>query len=1047
MGRHALRRGRLAAAVSITSLAVVAGLVPLLVDSAAGTAQAAESTRSQIVVDTPQTATPRRERLLAAGETGFLHRQEEVSGLLWTSYADGTTVDVEGPDGVYEPDSPCYYITETCPSGWYGQGSDTVALPDLDDNDPVSLWTPGSAGLKTVDLSSTVSTGSTDYIGTFGATVVAQDRDAFIDGEGADGYWLELNDFVDGKQRNRVVTGYPADASRRSGLQTGDASGALIVYSLESTLRIGYLDFATATFTEAFTGIDASAKPVLTADSVGWYTAASGLHLKPRTDLTAEETVPVAGGATTGGLPVLVGDWLLLGGEAVSLTDGSTRTLLSSTYGNPLATPDGGALVTGGTGTTDWWVQRITQGSDGALQLTKVLKVPPYEKDTSGLALSRGHLRIAKAVASSSDTTTNWTLSTASDGTLSASAGPDGQKTAATCPYADTACAGLWGDTTEGDVGLVTFYDDESGIEDADRLVTHDDLAGSSSYVLEFGTHEGRIVDVSDEWAVYNSGGTSPAQYVGEFGQGQQLKRSIRAAALDGPTLWSATSTAGQLTSYSLETEKTLSTVQTGSGCVPDELQAVGHWVYWSCATTGKAGVYDTTAKTSVPVTPGDVLLGDGFTVRHDHTADTLVLTDAATAATSVLATAVPDSGLAADRRYRWTVDEYTGMVAWTGALEQVHVSTTGVTPSNPTAYTSWGDYYISPKVSDAGEKTWNGYWLLSRPVSSWSVTFTSVQGGVTHTITGGPATAYVSAAWNGKTASGAYLPNGEFTWKLKATGLGSATAATVKSGSVFMSGGAAVRRDYGSIDGVDGRGDLITLSSSGALTYRFGTKFTEPRAGTGWPSTIKAVPFGDLSGDRCNDLLVRLASGALRLYKPGCGSAAKPSTAYTALGTGWNQYDILTSPGDLTGDGRADLIARNSSTGDVYLYKATSAGKLSARVKLYSNWKGYKKIIGAGDLNGDGRGDLLAQDKSNELWRYYGTGTGTFGARTKLFNDWGASYNVIVGVNDITDDGKADLVSRDSSGTLWRNAGNGAGSFGGRTKISTGWGSYKALF
>jgi hypothetical protein len=53
----------------------------------------------------------------------------------------------------------------------------------------------------------------------------------------------------------------------------------------------------------------------------------------------------------------------------------------------------------------------------------------------------------------------------------------------------------------------------------------------------------------------------------------------------------------------------------------------------------------------------------------------------------------------------------------------------------------------------------------------------------------------------------------------------------------------------------------------------------------------------------------------------------------------------------------------------------------------------------------------------------------------------------VIIGVNDITDDGKADLVSRDTSGTLWRNAGNGAGSFGGRTKISTGWGSYKALF
>ncbi|WP_405725999.1 FG-GAP-like repeat-containing protein [Streptomyces sp. NBC_01537] len=1040
MGRHALRRGRLAAAVSITSLAVVAGLIPLFVDSAAGTAQAAESTRSQIVVDTPQKTEPQREeRLLAAGETGFLHRQGDIDGLLWTSYADGTTVSVEGPDGVYEPESPCYDIYETCRSGWYGQGGDTVALPN--GRSGVALWTPGSAGLRTIGLYSSVSEQTTQYLGTFGSTVIA------LGSAEPSGDLLELNDFLDGEQRTRSVTGFPT-AGRVAGFLGGDESGALIMYILDEVTRIGYLDFAAGTFTDAFAGADNSAAGVLTDDSVGWYTSTSGLHLKPRTDLAAEETVPVAPGATTGGRPVLVGNWLLLEPDngsantsvkAVSLTDGSTRTLLSSAYGNPLATPDGGALVAGGTGAADWWVQRITQGADGTLQLTKVLKVPPYEKDTSGLALSRGHLRIAKAVGSGGNaTTTNRTL-TVTDGRLTASEPVAGHTMSGACPYASSEidCLWIWGNAVEGDVFLSssavlgTFNDDSTG--------------GGQS--LDFGTSGGAIVDVSDKWAVYNSGGTSPMQYVGEFGQGQILKRSVRAAALNGGTLWSATATAGQLTSYSLTESKTLSTVSTGSGCVPDELQAVGHWVYWSCTTAGTAGVYDTTAKTSVPVTPGDVLLGDGFTVRHDHTADTLVLTDASTAATSVLVSAVPDSGLAADRRYRWTVDEYTGLVAWVGALEQVHITTTGVTASNPTAYTSQGDYYISPKVSDTDEKTWNGYWLLSRPVSSWSVTFTSLQGGVTHTVTGGPATAYVSAAWNGKTASGAYLPNGEFTWKLKATGLGSSSAAAVKSGSAFMSGGAAVRRDYGSIDGVDGRGDLITLSSSGALTYRFGTKFTEPRAGSGWPSTIKAVPFGDLSGDRCNDLLVRLASGALRLYKPGCGSAPKPSTAYTALGTGWNQYDILTSPGDLTGDGRADLIARNSSTGAIYLYKATSAGKLSARVKLYSNWKGYKKIIGAGDLNGDGRGDLLAQDKSNELWRYYGTGAGTFGAKAKVFNDWGSSYNVIIGVNDITDDGKADLVSRDTSGTLWRNAGNGAGSFGGRTKISTGWGSYKGLF
>ncbi|KOU66583.1 hypothetical protein ADK57_18280, partial [Streptomyces sp. MMG1533] len=95
--------------------------------------------------------------------------------------------------------------------------------------------------------------------------------------------------------------------------------------------------------------------------------------------------------------------------------------------------------------------------------------------------------------------------------------------------------------------------------------------------------------------------------------------------------------------------------------------------------------------------------------------------------------------------------------------------------------------------------------------------------------------------------------------------------------------------------------------------------------------------------------------------------------------------------------------------------------GTLSARVKLYDNWKTYKKIVGVGDLNGDGIGDLLAQDKANTLYRYYGKGNGTFSARTKLFANWGGSYNVVVGVGDITDDGKADIVSRDTGGNLYR--------------------------
>lgn len=140
-------------------------------------------------------------------------------------------------------------------------------------------------------------------------------------------------------------------------------------------------------------------------------------------------------------------------------------------------------------------------------------------------------------------------------------------------------------------------------------------------------------------------------------------------------------------------------------------------------------------------------------------------------------------------------------------------------------------------------------------------------------------------------------------------------------------------------------------------------------------------------------------------------------------------------------------MIARNRSTGAVYLYKGASGAKLASRVKLYADWRGYKKIVGTGDLNGDGVGDLLAQDKSNKLWRYDGTGSGTFKARVKLADDWGSSYNVLVGTGDLNSDGKADLIARDTAGNLYRYYGTGKGTFSARKKVSAGFNSYKALF
>ncbi|MEV7420802.1 FG-GAP-like repeat-containing protein [Streptomyces sp. NPDC089919] len=351
---------------------------------------------------------------------------------------------------------------------------------------------------------------------------------------------------------------------------------------------------------------------------------------------------------------------------------------------------------------------------------------------------------------------------------------------------------------------------------------------------------------------------------------------------------------------------------------------------------------------------------------------------------------------------------------------------------------------------SSGGKTAWDARWSTNTAVANWTMTVADPAGRTLRTLTAAPNAAGITVQWDGRTSTGAVAPNGRLKWTLKATQAGSGTVSTVATGVLKVTGGAAVHRDFGGpSDTPDGLGDVFTLSSAGRLQHLYaslpGGDLVMGRTGTGWSSSILAVPFGDLSGDRCNDLLVRSGDN-LRLYKPACGAAPSASVPSTAIGAGWGQYDLLTATGDATKDGRPDLYARNRTTGALYLYKGVS-GKLAARVKLAGDWRGYKRLVGAGDLNGDGIGDLLAQDKSNALWRYDGTGTGTFKARVKLSSSWGSTYNAVVAPGDLNGDGKADLIARDTAGNLYRIYGTGKGAIGSRTKVNIGFGGYKALF
>jgi len=101
-----------------------------------------------------------------------------------------------------------------------------------------------------------------------------------------------------------------------------------------------------------------------------------------------------------------------------------------------------------------------------------------------------------------------------------------------------------------------------------------------------------------------------------------------------------------------------------------------------------------------------------------------------------------------------------------------------------------------------------------------------------------------------------------------------------------------------------------------------------------------------------------------------------------------------------------------------------------------------YRKVQ---DFNGDGRADIVSRDSSGTLWLYRGNGTGGFLARTKIGTGWN-SMTSIISAGDFNNDRKADIIARSSTGLLYLYKGNGLGGFSGSVQIGSGWNSFTAI-
>lgn len=234
---------------------------------------------------------------------------------------------------------------------------------------------------------------------------------------------------------------------------------------------------------------------------------------------------------------------------------------------------------------------------------------------------------------------------------------------------------------------------------------------------------------------------------------------------------------------------------------------------------------------------------------------------------------------------------------------------------------------------------------------------------------------------------------------------------------------------------------DLFTRTKTGVLnlyTGRGDGHVTGPRPiSSGW-NAMSAIVATDFTGDRKVDVLARSTKGNLLLYV-GNGNGGFTGAART-IASGWNVFNLILAPGDVDGDGKNDLLARKPD-GTLWLYRGNGKGGFAAAGKrIGTGWQAYIDVITPGDFTNDGKVDLLARNSKGELYLFTGTGKGTFAAARKVASGF-AGYSHLFSAGDLNRDAAPDLVGlRKSDGMYVFFAGTGTATLRPGKTFRTGW-------
>jgi len=213
------------------------------------------------------------------------------------------------------------------------------------------------------------------------------------------------------------------------------------------------------------------------------------------------------------------------------------------------------------------------------------------------------------------------------------------------------------------------------------------------------------------------------------------------------------------------------------------------------------------------------------------------------------------------------------------------------------------------------------------------------------------------------------------------------------------------------------------------------------------------AVATGDVTGDGRVDIVAAGFNADEVVVFPGDGAGGFGDALHLTIGSGQTPYDVTLA--DVDGDGRLDIVTANNESANISVLAADGQGGFAAAANFAAG--AYPVAIAIGDLDGDGHADVVtANAGSLDVSVLHGDGAGHFAAPASL--SIGADAQPFaVAVGDVTGDGHADIVTANAAmdgspfpppelpGTVSLLAGDGAGGFAAAVQLSAGSGEGRA--